>query len=135
MKHNSLAFRLFVTAAAWVLLVLPIAGWIIYTRYYAEVMNAFDARISFLLTVVLSDATDEHPPDAPASPNNWGDGLFELTHSGWYWQIKPLDGKPGPTLRSRSLAGDDLQVPSEHNVDPNEKEIRWANLMGPGQQL
>jgi len=134
MKHNSLAFRLFVTAAAWVLVVLPIAGWIIFARYHHEVTTAFDTRISFLLTVVLSDATDEHPVDAPAWPNNWGDGLFELTHSGWYWQIKPLDGKPGETLRSRSLAGDNLQVPSEHNVEPNDKEIRWANLTGPGQQ-
>jgi signal transduction histidine kinase len=134
MKHNSLAFRLFVTAAAWVLVVLPIAGWIIYARYRYEVTTAFDARISFLLTVVVSDA-DEHSEDGPTRPNNWGEGLFEITHSGWYWQIKPLDGKPSPVLRSRSLAGDDLPVPSENNVEPNEKEIRWANLMGPAQQL
>jgi signal transduction histidine kinase len=133
MRYNSLAFRLFFTAAAWVLVVLPVAGWIIYARYRYEVLASFDARISFLLTVVISDA-DEHSEDGPAQPNNWGEGLFEITHSGWYWQIKPLDDKPSPVLRSRSLAGDDLPVPSEKKVEPNEKEIRWANLIGPAQQ-
>ena len=133
MKTNSLAFRLFATAAAWVLVVLPIAGWIIFERYRYEASTTFDTRISFFLTVVISDA-DEHSENGPASPNNWGEGLFEITHSGWYWQIKPLDGRPGPTLRSRSLAGDDLPLPSDLKVDPNEKEIRWANLVGPGDQ-
>ena len=134
MKANSLAFRLFVTAAAWVLVVLPIAGWIIFARYRYEAVSTFDTRISFFLTVVISDA-DEHAENGPTSPNNWGEGLFVVTHSGWYWQIKPLDGKPGPTLRSRSLSGDTLPVPSEYNIEPNDKEVRWGNLMGPGQQL
>ena len=133
MKTNSLAFRLFVTAAAWVLVVLPIAGWIIFSRYRYEALTTFDTRISFFLTVVISDA-DEHSESGPTSPNNWGEGLFEITHSGWYWQIKPLDGRTGPTLRSRSLSGDVMALPSENNVEPNEREVRWANLIGPGDQ-
>jgi signal transduction histidine kinase len=133
MKTNSLAFRLFVTAAAWVLVVLPIAGGIIFARYRYEAMATFDNRISLLLTVIISDA-DEHAENGPAAPNNWGEGLFVVTHSGWYWQIKPLDGKPGEILRSRSLAGDILPVPSENNIEPNDKEVRWGNLIGPGQQ-
>jgi signal transduction histidine kinase len=133
MKANSLAFRLFVTAAAWVLVVLPIAGWIIFQRYRYEAHTTFDNRISLLLTVIISDA-DEHAETGPAPPNNWGEGLFIVTHSGWYWQIKPLDDKPGEILRSRSLAGDDLPVPSEHKVEPNDKEVRWANLIGPAEQ-
>src|ERR1700741_1342612 len=133
MKANSLAFRLFVTAAAWVLVVLPIAGGIIFARYRYEAMATFDNRISLLLTVVISDA-DEHAENGPTAPNNWGEGLFVVTHSGWYWQIKPLDGKPGEVLRSRSLAGDILPVPSENNIQPNDKEVRWGNLIGPGQQ-
>ena len=133
MKTNSLAFRLFVTAAAWVLVVLPIAGWIIFSRYRHEVMTTFDTRISFFLTVVISDA-DESSETGPHPPNNWGEGLFEITHSGWYWQIKPLDGRPGPILRSRSLSGDDLPLPSELNVEPNEREVRWGNVTGPAEQ-
>jgi signal transduction histidine kinase len=32
------------------------------------------------------------------------------------------------------LAGDQLPLPSAHNVAPNEKEVRWANLVGPAEQ-
>ena len=92
MKTNSLAFRLFATAAAWILLVLPIAGAIIYSLYRQEVETSFDRRLSVLLTVVLSDSID-HGDDEPGAPKDVGEPLFEVTHSGWYWQIKPLDAK------------------------------------------
>ena len=123
MKTNSLAFRLFVTAAAWVLVVLPIAGWIIFSRYRYEAMTTFDTRISFFLT--SSSATPTSIPRPVHAPNNWGEGLFEITHSGWYWQIKPLDGRPGRRC-ARAPSGDILPLPSEHKIEPNEKEIRWA---------
>ena len=153
MKTNSLAFRLFATAAAWVLLVLPVAGAIIYSLYRTEVETSFDRRLSVLLTVILQDGID-HGEDGPGDPKDVGEPLFEITHSGWYWQFKPLDVKLPPskppdakaanmkpseprvprTLKSRSLAGADLPLPSEFNIDPNDREIRWANLEGPLQQ-
>jgi signal transduction histidine kinase len=133
MKANSLALRLFLTAAAWVLVVLPIAGWIIYTRYRYEVVTAFDARISLFLAVVINDA-EQPSEEGPSEPDYWGEGLFVQTHSGWYWQMKPLDGKPAEILQSRSLAGDYLPLPSEEGIEPNEKEIRWGDLVGPAQQ-
>jgi signal transduction histidine kinase len=133
MRANSLAFRLFVTTAAWVLLVLPLAGWLIYAGYREETLVAFDNRIAFFLTVVVTDA-DEQLETAPNMPNNWGEGLFEITHSGWYWQITPLDGQDGRILRSPSLSGDALPLPSANKIGPNEKEIRWGNLTGPAEQ-
>jgi len=154
MNTNSLAFRLFTTAAAWVLLVLPVAGAIIYSLYRTEVETSFDRRLSVLLTVILQDGID-HGEDEPGDPKDVGEPLFEITHSGWYWQFKPLDIKLPPpskppdakaantkpsepkiprTLKSRSLGGADLPLPSDFNVDPNDREIRWANLEGPLQQ-
>ena len=137
MKANSLAFRLFVTAAAWVLVVLPIAGWIIFARYRHEIVTAFDARISCFLTVVISDADRASRTARPAQTTG-ARACSRSSHSGWYWQIKPLDGKlvdgKPAEFCSRSLAGDDLPLPSENSVEPNEKEIRWANLTGPAQQ-
>jgi signal transduction histidine kinase len=133
MKPNSLALRLFVTAAAWVLVVLPVAGWIIFTRYRHEVVQAFDARIALFLTVVINDA-QQGSEEAPTEPDYWGEGLFVQIHSGWYWQMKPLDGKTAELLQSRSLAGDYLPLPSEHAIEPNDKEVRWADLTGPAQQ-
>jgi signal transduction histidine kinase len=133
MTTNSLAFRLFATAAAWNLLVLPIAGAIIYSLYRQEVETSFDRRIGVLLTVVLSDTVD-HSDFEPGTPKDVGEPLFEVTHSGWYWQIKPLDGRPGQLIVSHSLAGLTIPVPSEHGVEPNEREVRWANLDGPLEQ-
>ena len=133
MKANSLAFRLFATAVAWVLLVLPIAGFLIYSLYRQEVETSFDRRIGVLLTVILSDSID-HGENEPGVPKDVGEPLFEITHSGWYWQIKPLDGRPGKPIYSRSLAGEAIPVPSEFGIDPNDREVRWANLDGPLEQ-
>ena len=133
MKTNSLAFRLFATAAAWVLLVLPIAGAIIYSLYRQEVEASFDRRLSVLLTVVLNDTID-HGDQEPGEPKDVGEPLFEITHSGWYWQVKPLDDKGGRTIVSPSLTGLSIPLPSEHNVEPNDREMRLANLEGPLEQ-
>jgi len=133
MTTNSLAFRLFATAATWTLLVLPIAGAIIYSLYKQEVETSFDRRIRVLLTVILSDSID-HGEDDPGAPKDVGEPLFEITHSGWYWQIKPLDNKRGKPIVSRSLADASIPVPSEFNVDPDDREVRWANLDGPLEQ-
>jgi signal transduction histidine kinase len=97
------------------------------------VETSFDRRVSVLLTSVLSDAVD-HSDFEPGTPKDVGEPLFEVTHSGWYWQIKPLDNRPGHLIVSRSLAGLTIPVPSEHGVEPNEREVRWANLDGPLEQ-
>ena len=107
MKTNSLAFRLFVTAAAWVLLVLPIAGGSSISRYRHEVDDQLRPPHHLLADRRHQRRRSSTARTSPATPKDWGEGLFEITHSGWYWQIKPLDGRPGRQLRSRSLAGDD----------------------------
>ncbi len=133
MTTNSLAFRLFATAATWTLLVLPVAGFIIYSLYKQEVESSFDRRIRVLLTVVLSDSID-HGENEPGAPKDVGEPLFEITHSGWYWQIRPLDKKPGKLLVSRSLADATIPLPSEFNIEPDDREVRWAVLDGPLEQ-
>ena len=60
MKLNSLAFRLFATAALCALVVLPIAGFIIDTVHKRDVKEAFDSRLSQLLTIIIAFSTD-HP--------------------------------------------------------------------------
>jgi signal transduction histidine kinase len=134
MRANSLALRLFVTAAAWVLVVLPIAGWIIFASYRNEMLKGIDKNILYSLRVAISDA-EKGGEDGPVRPNStWGEGLFEIRHSGWYWQFKPLDGKPAATLRSLSLADDSLPLPSENGSEPDETQIRSDILVGPADQ-
>jgi signal transduction histidine kinase len=131
MRLDSLAFRLFATAALWTLLALPVAGFIILKLYAQEVETSFDDRIKTLLLVVYTDSS-EHAIGEPGAPRDVGEPLFEITHSGWYWQIKPLDKASGRrTLVSKSLASETIASPLEAGVEADPFGIRWANSDGP----
>jgi signal transduction histidine kinase len=130
MKFNSLAFRLFATAAAWTLVVLPVAGLILHSLYRQEAQQAFDRRLEVLLTVILADSID-HAGTEPGAPRDTGEPLFEIPLSGWYWQITPLDGAPGRRYVSPSLASEALKLPSASDVSAGAKNIRWSNEHGP----
>lgn len=130
MKVNSLAFRLFATAAVWTLLVLPVAGLAIDYVRQRELASSHDARLSQLLTLVIAFSTD-HGGAEPRFPRNIGEPLFEVTHSGWYWQITPLGGSGGRRMVSASLTSEILALPSAGDVKPDANNIRWAEAVGP----
>lgn len=130
MKVNSLAFRLFATAAVWTLLVLPVAGLAIDYVRQRELASAHDARLSQLLTLVIAFSTDEGGPE-PSFPRNVGEPLFEVTQSGWYWQITPLGSSSGRRMVSASLTSEVLALPSASDVKPDANNIRWADAIGP----
>ena len=104
MRFNSLAFRLFATAAAWTLLVLPIAGFIIYGLYRDDVQASFDGQLLKLVNAITVDSMGSSGDAQPLAPSNLYEPLFEVTHSGWYWQITPLAPANGRKLVSPSLA-------------------------------
>lgn len=138
MRLDSLAFRLIATAALWTLVALPLAGLIIFSLYRQEVDSSFDERLKTLLLVVYTDSSD-HAQGEPGAPRDVGEPLFELTHSGWYWQIKPTAGASTEgrrTLVSKSLASETLASPYESHVQPDAFGIRWTSAPGPkGVQL
>ena len=115
MRLNSLAFRLFATSAAWTLLVLPLAGYLIYSLYRDDVQLSFDAQLKKLLTALSIDSMNT-TGDVPVAPQNLYEPLFEVTHSGWYWQIRPIDGVPGRTLVSPSLASEVAAIPLRQEI-------------------
>jgi signal transduction histidine kinase len=130
MKLNSLAFRLFATAAVWTLLVLAIAGLVIDYVHKREAEAALDARLSQILTQIIAFST-LHEGNEPRVPKIIGEPLFELTHSGWYWQITPLDNAPGRRMVSASLAGESLILPSSLRKKPDASNVVWFNTTGP----
>ncbi len=130
MKLNSLAFRLFRTAAVWAVLVLPLAGLTIDWVHRRDIYKSFDARLSQLLTLNIAFATDQGGPE-PKVPRNVGEPLFELSNSGWYWQITPIDPSPGKRLVSASLASAELVLPSKLSRKPDSHNIIWDDLKGP----
>jgi len=130
MRLNSLALRLFATSAAWTLLALPLAGYIIYSLYREDVQLSFDAQLKKLLTQITVDSMGTGG-DVPLIPPNLYEPLFEVTQSGWYWQIRPIDGAPGRTLVSPSLATAVLPSPYDHKMKPDNGGTRWMNVPGP----
>ena len=69
MRLNSLALRLFATSAAWTLLVLPLAGYLIYSLYREDVQLSFDAQLKKLLTQITIDSMST-TGDTPVIPPN-----------------------------------------------------------------
>jgi signal transduction histidine kinase len=130
MRLNSLALRLFATSAAWTLLALPLAGYIIYALYREDVQLSFDAQLKKLLTQITIDSMST-TGDVPVIPPNLYEPLFEVTQSGWYWQIRPIDGAPGRTLVSPSLATAVLPSPYDRKFPTDDTGTRWMNVPGP----
>ncbi|MEO1720454.1 MAG: histidine kinase, partial [Pseudomonadota bacterium] len=130
MKFNSLALRLFATAALWTAVILPIAGILIYSIYQRETREDFDSRLKTFLYIVLAESTASGgtTPDKPA---NIGEALFEITDSGWYWQIASTTGDPAATLVSGSLATSRLGLADAQKIEPDPEGIRWRDGQGP----
>jgi signal transduction histidine kinase len=133
MRLNSLAFRLIATAAVWTMLILPLAGLIIYSLYRHEIETNFNERLQQLLTIVHADSIDRAGSE-PGPPGQVGEPLFWITHSGWYWQIKPLEGATGRLHVSASLGTSVLPSPFESKVAPDQHGVRWLDATGPNHE-
>ncbi|HAH66729.1 MAG TPA: hypothetical protein DCL72_14940, partial [Rhizobiales bacterium] len=133
MRFNSLAFRLFASAAAWTLVVLPVTAILLVSLYREAVERNFDARLNVYLTSLVASTT-EGSGAKPKEPANLGEPIFTIPLSGWYWQIKPLDGAARPVFVSDSLLDQQLKLPSQNAVPPDTSLTRRAYADGPEQQ-
>ncbi len=135
MRLNSLAFRLFASAAAWTLVVVPLAAILLISLYRHAVERNFDARLNVYLTSLIASTTTEGAT-TPKQPANLGEPAFTIPFSGWYWQIKPLDGAARPLFVSNSLLDQQLKLPSANDVAADATLARHAYAPGPrGQRL
>ncbi|HEX2448930.1 MAG TPA: ATP-binding protein [Methyloceanibacter sp.] len=135
MRLNSLAFRLFASAAAWTLVVLPATAIVLISLYREAVEKNFDARLNVYLTSLVA-ATTQGGASAPKQPTNLVEPVFGIPFSGWYWQIKPLNGASRPEFVSDSLLDQQLTLPSQSDVSPDKSLTRRAYAAGPeGQRL
>ena len=101
-RASSLATRLFVSATAWVVVILLITGIVLSSVYRSASERAFDRRLNlYLRTLVAEVATPDEPPDKQMQ--SLGEPLFELPLSGWYWQVTRTDGDK-PDIKSLALA-------------------------------
>ena len=133
MRLNSLAFRLFASAAAWTLVVIPVAAILLISLYRQTVERSFDARLNVYLTSLVASTTAEGA-SYPKAPSNLGAPIFTLPFSGWYWQIKPLDGAVRPVFVSDSLLDQQLKLPSQNAIPPDNSLTRRDYAPGPQDQ-
>ncbi len=104
MRGSSLATRLFLSATAWLVVILMITGVILSSVYRDATERAFDRRLNlYLRNLVAEVATPDEPPDRQFQ--SLGEPLFELPLSGWYWQITRTDIEKGRDARPRVRYG------------------------------
>ena len=132
MGPKSLAFRLFASAAAWTLVVIPAAAILLVSLYRQAIERNFDARLDVYMTSLVASSTVEG--GAPQEPTTLGVPIFTIPFSGWYWQIKPLTGAERPLYISDSLLDQQLDLPSQEGVDPDDTLTRRSYTPGPDDQ-
>jgi len=135
MRRNSLATRLFLSASAWVVVILVITGFVLSSVYRSATERAFDRRLNlYLRTLIAEVATPDEPPDRQFQ--SLGEPLFELPLSGWYWQITRTDSEKADVRASRSLWDKKLPKLEERGIELSAAGIRLGYVEGPeGQSL
>src|SRR6202142_2227461 len=134
MRASSLATRLFLSATAWVVVILLITGIVLSSVYRSATERAFDRRLNlYLRTLIAEVATPDEPPDHQFQ--SLGEPLFELPLSGWYWQITRTDTEKAETRASRSLW--DKKLPKlDDSAELTAAGVRLGYVDGPeGQDL
>jgi signal transduction histidine kinase len=158
--NNSLATRLFLSATAWVVLILVITGIVLSSVYKRSVERAFDRRLNFYLRTLIAEAAQpeepaekpvrsekggkggkseksekvEKPDKADRSVQSLGEPLFELPLSGWYWRMIRTDGSKHEVRASRSLWDATLPNLEDQGIELDQSGVRIAYVTGPENQ-
>jgi signal transduction histidine kinase len=133
MRQSSLATRLFLSATAWLVVILAITGVVLSSVYRDATERAFDRRLNlYLRTLIAEVATPDDPPDRQFQ--SLGEPLFELPLSGWYWQITRTDSDKPDVRASRSLWDKKLPKLEDHGVELSASGIRIGYVEGPENQ-
>lgn len=135
MRANSLAIRLFLSAAVWVALILTVTGFALSSLYNHSVERAFDRRLNlYLRTLIAEVGTPDDPKNPEKSIPALGEPLFELPLSGWYWQIESIDSVKQEARASRSLWDATLPRLDEKSIPLTASGVRLGYVKGPEDQ-
>ncbi len=133
MFANSLATRLFLSATAWVVVILVLTGFVLSSVYRAASERAFDRRLNFYLRTLVAEVG---PPEEGSDRQfqSLGEPLFELPLSGWYWQIARVDAEKPDIKASRSLWDKKLPRLEDQGIELTAAGIRVGYADGPENQ-
>jgi signal transduction histidine kinase len=133
MRPNSLALRLFLSAAGWTGIILLITGFVLSSLYRDAAERSFDRRLNvFLRTLVAEVAAPDDSSER--TPQSLGEPQFDLPLSGWYWQLTRLNAARPEVRSSRSLWDSGLPHLADMGVAPTDDGTRRAYVPGPEDQ-
>jgi signal transduction histidine kinase len=126
---------LFISATLLSVVILLIAGLVLTAVYRTSAESAFDERLGVYLRALVADLATASPgEEGKQEVGQLADPNFELTLSGWYWQITRIDG-PVPDIRSsRSLFAARLPKLADHGVPAGAGGARSGYAAGPDDQ-
>src|SRR6266436_6993538 len=130
MRANSLALRLFVSAAGWTGIILLVTGFVLSSLYRDAAERSFDRRLNvFLRTLVAEVAVPDEPSERTSQ--TLGEPQFDLPLSGWYWQLTRLGGVKPEVRSSRSLWDSGLPHLADQGVVAADDGTRRGYVQGP----
>jgi signal transduction histidine kinase len=132
MRGSSLATRLFLSATAWVVVILVITGIILSSVYRSATERAFDRRLNLYLRTLVAEVAAPDTPDHEMQ--SLGEPLFELPLSGWYWEIAPVEADKGEVRASRSLWDKKLPKLEDQGIELTPSGVRLGYVDGPEDQ-
>lgn len=130
LTDNSIATRLFLSAAASSFLVLLIASLFFTTFYRRETEEVFERRLEVYLRAIVADVA-QSGEEGSTDPGRLGEPQFELPGSGWYWQITRMDGATPEIKASRSLFANRLPKLADRGVAAEIGGFRRGFVEGP----
>jgi signal transduction histidine kinase len=133
-RANSLALRLFLSATAWIVVILVATGIVLSSLYRHSVERAFDRRLGVYLKTLVADIASPDEQSADRFPQSLGEPLFELPLSGWYWQVIRIDQTKPEIRSSRSLWDAALPRLDNAGVPAGPGGSRQGYVQGPAEQ-
>ena len=155
-RPNSIRFRLLASTALLVAIILPITAFALTSYYRIAVEQTFDQRLKVhldnLIALSLRQTRDDRGGEVGATTNKGepagertqeqdravielGEPLFKRPFSGWYWQIRALDGKQKSIAISDSLLDQRINPLSDDKNNSAEDGLKKGYIEGPEGQL
>ncbi len=127
--RNSLAARLVLSAVIVAMVLLLLAGGLLFYLFKVTVERNFDARLEAVMNGLLANLeVDEN--GRPYMRGQLADPRFQLPVSGWYWRVVPVNGN-GEGLSSQSLLDIELKVPRNIRMHRDENGVAHFYMRGP----
>ena len=130
LNAQSIASRLFLSAAFWSSSILIIAGLGLSALNARSTESNFDDELGVYLKALVANVAVVGEEGHAAAPPVIAP-QFELAFSGWYWQITRLDGERPDIRTSRSLFATQLPRLDQDGARPDRGAWR-GYVAGPG---